>query len=152
MWCADAVTSAADSKSNGTDSRSRAKCRGLRPGHCRAHISTCSQGWPLDEFRSQEELWVRWARTPRNAWRTADYGIDGVSGSFKPVYAPPSHSTFAVRPGRQYSLLEQDAEKVRQHRSRLESTLNVAQRLRLRRFHRLRPCRTSFLSILRESA
>jgi hypothetical protein len=34
----------------------------------------------------------------------------------------------------------QDAEKVRQRRSRLESILNVAQRLRLRCFHRLWPC------------
>jgi hypothetical protein len=41
-----------------------------------------------------------------------------------------------------------DAEKVRQLRSRLESILNVAQRLRLRCFHRLRPCWTAFLSIL----
>jgi len=42
----------------------------------------------------------------------------------------------------------QDAEKVRQLRSHLESILNVAQRLRLRCFHRLRPCWTNFLSIL----
>ncbi|MGH7148503.1 MAG: hypothetical protein ACREIJ_11480, partial [Nitrospiraceae bacterium] len=44
----------------------------------------------------------------------------------------------------------QDAEKARQFRSHLESILNVAQRLRLRCFHRLRPCWTAFLSILRE--
>jgi hypothetical protein len=42
----------------------------------------------------------------------------------------------------------QDAETVRQRRSHLESILNVAQRLRLRCFHRLRPCWTNFLSIL----
>jgi hypothetical protein len=42
----------------------------------------------------------------------------------------------------------QDAEKVRLLRSHLESILNVAQRLRLRCFHRLRPCWTAFLSIL----
>ena len=45
--------------------------------------------------------------------------------------------------------LAQDAEKVRQLRSRLESILNVALRLRFRCFHRLRPCWTAFLSILR---
>jgi hypothetical protein len=44
----------------------------------------------------------------------------------------------------------QDAEKARQLRSHLESILNVAQRLRLRCFHRLRPCWTAILSILRE--
>jgi hypothetical protein len=44
----------------------------------------------------------------------------------------------------------QDAEKARQRRSRLESILNVAQRLRLRCFHQLRPCWTTFLSILRD--
>jgi hypothetical protein len=38
---------------------------------------------------------------------------------------------------REYHCVWQDAEKVRQHRSRLESILNVAQRLRLRCFHRL---------------
>ena len=38
---------------------------------------------------------------------------------------------------REYDCLWQDAEKARQHRSRLESILNVAQRLRLRCFHRL---------------
>ena len=43
----------------------------------------------------------------------------------------------------------QDAENGRQRRSHLESILNVAQRLRLRCFHRLRPCWTAFLSILR---
>ena len=42
----------------------------------------------------------------------------------------------------------QDVEKVRQLRSHLESILNVAQRLRLRCFHRLRPCWTNFLNIL----
>ena len=45
------------------------------------------------------------------------------------------------------STAEQAAEKVRQRRSHLESILNVAQRLRLRCFHRLRPCWTTFLSI-----
>jgi len=44
----------------------------------------------------------------------------------------------------------QDGENVRQRRSRLESILNVAERLRLRCFRRLRPCSTAFLSILRE--
>ena len=44
--------------------------------------------------------------------------------------------------------LYQAAEKVRQLRSRLESILNVAQRLRLRSFHRLWPCGTNFLSSL----
>src|SRR6185436_651357 len=43
-----------------------------------------------------------------------------------------------------------DAETVRQRRSHLESILNVAQRLRLRCFHRLRPCWTACLSILYE--
>jgi hypothetical protein len=38
---------------------------------------------------------------------------------------------------REYDCLWQDAEKARQRRSRLESILNVAQRLRLRCFHRL---------------
>ena len=38
----------------------------------------------------------------------------------------------------------------RQLRSHLESILNVAQRLRLRCFHRLRPCWTVFLSSLRQ--
>src|SRR4029079_4165517 len=38
----------------------------------------------------------------------------------------------------------QDAEKARQRRSLLESILNVAKRLRLRCFHRVRPCWTSF--------
>jgi hypothetical protein len=42
----------------------------------------------------------------------------------------------------------QDTEKGRQQRSRLESILNVAQRLRLRCFHRLRPRWTAFLSTL----
>jgi len=42
----------------------------------------------------------------------------------------------------------QGAEKIRQRRSRLESILNVAERLRLRCFHRLRPCWTAFLSTL----
>ena len=46
--------------------------------------------------------------------------------------------------------IKQDVEKVPQLRSRLESILNVAQRLRLRCFHRLRPCWTSFLSVLRK--
>ena len=43
---------------------------------------------------------------------------------------------------------EQDAEKVRQRRSRFESLLNVPQRVRLRGFLQLRPCWTAFLSIL----
>ena len=46
----------------------------------------------------------------------------------------------------------QDAEKARLLRSHLESILNVAQRLRLRCFLRLRPCWTNFLSILREGS
>ena len=41
-----------------------------------------------------------------------------------------------------------DAENARQQRSNLESILNVARRLRLRCFHRLRPCWTNVLSIL----
>ena len=41
-----------------------------------------------------------------------------------------------------------DAENGSQRRSPLESILNVAKRLRLRCFHRLRPCWTAFLSIL----
>src|SRR5262249_10223181 len=45
-------------------------------------------------------------------------------------------------------LTSQDAEKSRQRRSLLETILNVAQRLRLRCFHRLGPCWTVFLSIL----
>ena len=45
---------------------------------------------------------------------------------------------------------KQDVEKVRQLCSHLESILNVAQRLRLRCFHRLRPCWTNFLNILQE--
>ena len=45
----------------------------------------------------------------------------------------------------------QDAEKARQQRSHLKSILNVAQRLRLRCFHRLRPCWTAILSILLEA-
>ena len=44
----------------------------------------------------------------------------------------------------------QVAEKARHRRSHLESILNVAQRLRLRCFHRLRPSWTVFLSSLRE--
>ena len=45
---------------------------------------------------------------------------------------------------------QHDAEKARPRRSHLESILNVAQRLRLRCFHRLRPCWTDFLSTLQD--
>ena len=44
-----------------------------------------------------------------------------------------------IVPHRSTEMFE-DAEKVRQLRSHLESILNVAQRLRLRCFLRLRPC------------
>jgi uncharacterized protein YhaN len=52
----------------------------------------------------------------------------------------------------QQPMFSQDAENARQRRSHLESILNVAERLRLRCFHRLRPCWTDVLSILRESS
>jgi hypothetical protein len=146
---ANAVTRAPGSESSRTDSTSRAECRGFQPGQRRVHISADSWGWLYDEFKCREEVWLRRTRTPRNARRTADKGIDRVPGSLKPVHAPPGDSAFAVRPGREYSLLEQDAEKLRQLRSRIVQTLNVPQGY-ASVLHSLRPCWTNFLSILRE--
>jgi hypothetical protein len=117
VWRANAATRAnhaSDSESSNTASTSRARCRGFRPGQRRAHISGKSRGWFYDKFKCREEFWLRGTRTPRNAWWTADQGIDGVPGSLKPVYAPSDDSAFVLRPSREYSLLEQDAEKIRQ--------------------------------------
>ncbi len=116
VWCANAVTNAAGSDSSRTDSTrgfaiNHAECRGF---HRRAHFCAESRGWLLDEFKFREEVWLRRTRTPRDAWRPADQGIDGVPGSLKPVYAPSDDSTVAVRSCRKYSLLGQDAETVRQ--------------------------------------
>ena len=108
MWRADAATcanSAARSESSGTDPASRAECRGVRPSQHRTHIRADSRGRFHDEFKCREEVWLCRTRTPRNAWRPADQGIDGVPGSLKPVHAPPGDSTGAMRPGHQYSLL-----------------------------------------------
>jgi hypothetical protein len=125
LWRANAVTRAPGSESSRTDSTSRAECRGFRPGQRRTHVSADSRGWLLDEFKCREEIWLRRTRTSRDARWTADQGIDGVPGSLKPVHAPPGDPAFALRPGREYSLLEQDAEKVRQQRSRFAQRLNV---------------------------
>jgi len=58
----------------------------------------------------------------------------------KELYSTPQRIIYVMRC--------QNAEKVRQLRSRLERILNVALRLRFRCFHRLRPCWTAILSIL----
>src|SRR6267143_4703610 len=108
LWRANAVTRtnpASNSESARTAFTSSAECRGFRPGQRRAHISADSLGWLLDEFKCREEVWLRRTRTSRDARRTSDYGADGVPGSLKPVYAPPGDPAFALRPGREYSLL-----------------------------------------------
>lgn len=121
MWRASAATRAnhtSGSDSSRTDPTSHyvtsyVECCGL---HSRARICVESRGWLLKEFRCREEVWFCRTRTPRNAWRPADYGINGVTGFLKPVHAPFGDSSVAVRPGREYSLLVPDAEKVRQQK------------------------------------
>ena len=114
LWRANAVTSVSCSESSRTAPASRAECRGFRPGQRRGYISPNFQGWLLDELKCREEVWFSWTRTSRNAWRSVDERIDGVSGSFKPIHASPGDPTVVLRSRREYSLLEQDAETVRQ--------------------------------------
>ena len=121
MWRASTATRANHafgSDSSWTDPTSHyvisyVECWGL---HSRARICVESRGWLLKEFRCREEAWFCRTRTPRNAWRPVDYGINGVPGFLKPVHAPSGDSSFAVRPGCEYSLLVPDAEKVRQQK------------------------------------
>jgi hypothetical protein len=128
LWRANAIISGSGSESSRTVSTSHAECQTFRPGQRRAHIWAESLGWPYDEFKCREEVWFRRTRTPWDAGRTADQGIDGVSGSLKPVHAAPGDSIVAVRPSHQYPLLGQDAEKARQRRSRIAQRLNVPKR------------------------
>ncbi len=110
LWGAGAAANADSSycsESGGPDSASCSATGYVRRRsfHRRADICAGSWSWFFGEFKCREAVWLRRAGTPRNAWRPADQGSDGLSRSFQQVHAPASDSAGVVRSGRQYPLL-----------------------------------------------
>ena len=106
-------------------------CQRLHPILFRlfAELSGLSR-YRLFLFR-QRRIWLRWRLLSSSLLGRIHIDRHGTSDVIS-VQFPPHPRTKSIE--------QHDAEKVRQHRSHLESILNVAQRLRLRCFHRLRPC------------